>query len=272
MSPADRPQPLFPDWPAPPGVRAACSTRDGGVSQGPYASLNLGDHVGDDPAHVAANRQRWAQAIGHAPVFLRQVHGTRIARLDEPGTSPREADGCVSTGKGRACTILVADCLPILLSDTAGRVVAAAHAGWRGLAGAPSQPGAQAPLTEGIVETVVQAIAGSLGCPPAQAAPQLLAWLGPCIGPQSFEVGPEVKDAFVQADPPSAAQFRPHGAGKWLADLPGLARRRLARAGLTQVYGNDGSPSWCTVANPSRFFSYRRDGACGRFGASIWLE
>jgi polyphenol oxidase len=265
-------QPLLPHWPAPPGVRAACSTRAGGVSQGPYESLNLGDHVGDDPSRVAANRERWARAIGAPPVFLQQVHGTRILPLDAARVGAPAADGCVSTRKGAACTILVADCLPILLCDTGGRAVAAAHAGWRGLAGVAAHPAQGASVSEGIVETVVQALADALDCPAAQAAPRLLAWLGPCIGPQAFEVGPEVKAAFEQGDPGAGALFRPQGAGKWLADLPGLARRRLARAGVGQVHGNDGSASWCTVANPSRYFSYRRDGACGRFGASIWLE
>jgi polyphenol oxidase len=268
-------QPLQPVWPAPPGVRAACSTRAGGVSQGPFESLNLGDHVQDDPSHVAVNRGRWAHAIGATAVFLRQVHGTRILRLGAERAAPPAADGCVSTRKGVACTILVADCLPILLCDAQGRAVAAAHAGWRGLAGVGPQSGPEATVSEsseGIVETVVRALADALDCLPAQAAPQLMAWLGPCIGPRAFEVGPEVKAAFERGDPTAASLFRPHGPGKWLANLPGLARRRLARAGVRQVHGNDGSTPWCTVANPSRYFSYRRDGACGRFAASIWLE
>jgi len=263
---------MHPEWPAPPQVRAACGTRAGGVSRGPYESLNLGDHVGDDPAHVAVNRERWAQAIGGAPVYLQQVHGTRVVRLATGFAPGHPADGCVSSGKGVACTILVADCLPILLCDTQGRAVAAAHAGWRGLAGVSSQPGQEQSMSQGIVESTVQALAGALDCPASQAAPEMLAWLGPCIGPQAFEVGPEVKAAFEQGDPLAAALLRPHGAGKWLADLAGLARRRLAQAGVRQVYGNDSSTAWCTVANASRFFSYRRDGVCGRFGASIWLE
>ncbi len=264
---------LEPEWPAPAAVRAACSTREGGVSRGPYASLNLGDHVGDDAVLVAANRERWAAGIGAAPRFLRQVHGTHVVRLgdgaDEAVTET--ADACVSTRKGVACTILVADCLPVLLCDTRGRAVAAAHAGWRGLAGVASQPGAAGSVSQGILDTVVHAFADVLDGSPAEAAPGLMAWLGPCIGPQAFEVGPEVKAAFECGDPAAGSLFRPHGEGKWLADLPGLARRRLARLGVTSVHGNDGGPDWCTVGNPSRFFSYRRDGTCGRFGASIWL-
>ena len=243
-----KPEPMVPDWPAPAGVQAACSTRTGGVSQGRYESLNLGDHVGDEPAAVAANRHRWQAALGVRPVFLQQVHGVGVRRLDSTSADGETADACISAESGIACTIMVADCLPVLFTDTAGRQVAAAHAGWRGLAA-------------GVLE---QALA-SFG------PVEVMAWLGPCIGPKAFEVGAEVKAAFEAQNPSSAACFRPSGKGdKWLADLPALARQRLAVRGVAGIYGNDGSDAWCTVGNPSRFFSHRRDGVSGRLAACIW--
>ncbi|TWD86185.1 hypothetical protein FB547_104127 [Variovorax beijingensis] len=247
---------LVPRWPAPPNVRAVCTTRHGGVSQGRYQSLNLGDHVGDLAAHVAENRHRLAQAIGGArPVFLQQVHGTGLVALDaEAGIvgDGTPADACTATAVGVACTIMVADCLPVLFTDESGQRVAAAHAGWRGLAG-------------GVLEAAVRCFE------PAQAAGKVMAWLGPCIGPRAFEVGPEVKAAFEAHASEAARCFRPAPApGKWLADLPALARQRLGAAGVASVHGNDGSDAWCTVANPSRFFSHRRDGVSGRFAALVW--
>jgi YfiH family protein len=253
---------LSPDWPAPPAVLAACSTREGGLSQGPYASLNLGDHVGDHPAAVAANRSRFAQAIGARPVFLQQVHGWQVARLDATTADGTVADACVATQPGVACTIMVADCLPVLFALDDGRAVAAAHAGWRGLAG---QGG------HGVLEAACQALWQAAGVDAQQGAARTLAWLGPCIGPAAFEVGGEVREAFSASDAGAGEYFRPHAAGKWLADLPGLARRRLQALGLRSLHGNDGSTPWCTVANPSRFFSHRRDRASGRFAASIRL-
>ncbi|TFZ03331.1 peptidoglycan editing factor PgeF [Ramlibacter rhizophilus] len=253
---------LRPDWPAPASVRAACSTRKGGVSAPPYDSLNLGDHVGDDPSAVAANRARYAAALGARPVFLRQVHGSTALRLDAGTPDGVEADACVSTTRGLACTIMVADCLPVLLCDDEGRAVAAAHAGWRGLLGAQGR---------GVLEAAVGALARELGQPLERAAPGLHAWLGPCIGPQAFEVGPEVREAFVAGDAGADACFTPRPAGKWLADLPGLARRRLRACGIESLHGNDGSPGWCTVTQASRFFSHRRDRVSGRFAASVWL-
>ncbi|AEG92898.1 peptidoglycan editing factor PgeF [Ramlibacter tataouinensis] len=251
-----------PQWPAPPGVRAWCSTRAGGVSAPPYDSMNLGDHVGDDSAAVQANRSRFAGALDARPVFLQQVHGSHTAVLGLDARDGLPADACVTTERGLACTIMVADCLPVLLCDAAGRAVAAAHAGWRGLAGAQGQ---------GILESVVarlQALArAAAGAQPSE----ILAWLGPCIGPDAFEVGPEVKAAFEAQDAGAAALFRRGAPGKWLADLPGLARRRLQALGVTRVHGNDGGAAWCTVGNPSRFFSHRRDRLSGRFAASIWL-
>jgi len=167
-----------------------------------------------------------------------------------------EADACITTDTGVACTIMVADCLPLLFAADDGRAVAAAHAGWRGLVGEQGL---------GVIESVCDALRqhGELA--------RVIAWLGPCIGPQAFEVGQEVKAAFEAHDAGSSSMFKPHAQGKWLADLPGLARRRLAALGITRVYGNDGSRAWCTVSNPSNFFSHRRDRISGRFAASIWL-
>lgn len=253
---------LIPDWPAPAGVHAVCTTRRGGVSQLPYDTLNLGDHVGDDPAAVTHNRAVLARALGDVrPVFLQQVHGRGVERLDARTPDGTQADGCVATVAGVACTIMVADCLPVLFTDIEGRMAAAAHAGWRGLAGSQGR---------GVLEAVVDACAAALGLPTAQAAGRMLAWLGPCIGPEQFEVGDEVRQAFVSLDAQADSMFRPQAPGKWLADLPGLARQRLQAAGINRLYGNDGSRAWCTVSQPSRFFSHRRDRISGRFAAAIW--
>jgi YfiH family protein len=246
---------LTPDWPAPPAVRAACSTRDGGVSVSSYATLNLGDHVGDDPRAVAENRRRFATQLRARPVFMKQVHGWGVERLDAGTPDATEGDACWTTERGVACTMMVADCLPVLLADSAGSVVGAAHCGWRGLAGAQGQ---------GVLEALV-----------AQMRPAMqgkaMAWLGPCIGPDAFEVGPEVRAAFIATDAAAQACFRPHGDGKFLADLPALARRRLQALGIDDVHGNDGTTAWCTVKHASRFFSHRRDRVSGRFAAAIWL-
>ncbi|AGU49245.1 putative multi-copper polyphenol oxidoreductase laccase [Variovorax paradoxus B4] len=252
---------LVPEWPAPPNVRAVCTTREGGVSQGRYESLNLGDHVGDLAADVAENRRRLAQAIGARPIFLQQVHGTGLVALDaEPGIVGHgtPADACTATAVGMACTIMVADCLPVLFTDESGQRVAAAHAGWRGLAG-------------GVLEAAARCFAAEPKAGPGHGASKVMAWLGPCIGPRAFEVGPEVKAAFEAHASEAAHCFQPAPApGKWLADLPALARQRLRAAGVESVHGNDGSDGWCTVANPSRFFSHRRDGVSGRFAALVW--
>lgn len=256
---------LIPDWPVPAGVRAVFTTRAGGISAAPYDSMNLGDHVGDLPARVAANRALLRQALGGRAVFLQQVHGSDVLALDEATEDGLQADACVTKEAGVACTIMVADCLPVLLATDEGGVVAAAHAGWRGLAGQAGQAG------RGVLETVHAAM---------KADARTIAWLGPCIGPSAFEVGPEVKAAFEAVQPEADRLFAPTGAGKYLADLPGLARLRLQALGVTQVYGNDGSDAWCTVRNPSRFFSHRRDagpagngfGTTGRMAACIWRE
>lgn len=229
-----------------------CTTRTGGVSAAPYDSLNLGDHVGDDPAYVAANRVILQEAIGAHPVFLNQVHGTQVVALDAATPDGAVADACLTDQPGLACTVMVADCLPVLFASADGRRVAAAHAGWRGLVG---QGGV------GILEATIKRM----------QANDILAWLGPCIGPQAFEVGDEVRAAFTASDPLAGDCFKPLVPGKWLADLAALARLRLHALGITQIYGNDSSAPWCTVGNASRFFSYRRDRVTGRIAASIWL-
>ncbi len=254
-------QAIVPQWPVGPSVQALCSTRAGGVSRAPWDSLNLGDHVGDDPGSVAANRRLYAQSLGVRPVFLQQVHGTGRVAIDADTPDGTQADACFTRERGVACTIMVADCLPVLFADTHSGLVAAAHAGWRGLLGEGGQH---------VLASALQ---------PLQVA-HTQTWLGPCIGPAAFEVGPEVRQAYIDDDaasvrffiPASADQSTGKSTGKWLADLPGLARHRLQALGLPpeRIHGNDGSPAWCTVTQRSRFFSHRRDGVSGRLAASIW--
>lgn len=249
-------------WALPAGVHAVCTTRAGGISAAPYASFNLGDHVSDAPDAVQANRALLQAQLGGArPVFLSQVHGVAVATVDAHTPDGTIADACITRDAQVACTIMVADCLPLLFTDNAGTVVAAAHAGWRGLAA-------------GVIEETVQAV-----CRQAQVpAAQVRVWLGPCIGPQAFEVGLEVREAFTaldaRASQGAAACFQPHPVHdhKWLADLAGLARLRLLALGVNSVAGNDSASTWCTVSNPSRFFSYRRDGITGRFAVCIWRD
>ena len=249
---------LAPHWPVSGSVRAVCTTRAGGVSAGRYESLNLGDHVGDDPVAVAINRQRVQAAIGARPVFMQQVHGLHVQTLYESSAEGMQADACITAERNLACTIMVADCLPVLFAAADGSHVAVAHAGWRGLAA-------------GVLERTVDMFGPAKPSGTTSAGVEILAWLGPCIGPNAFEVGDEVKAAFVVAMPASAQCFRPSGSpGKWLADLPALARQRLASRGIARVFGNDGTNVWCTVHNPSRFFSHRRDGVSGRLAACIW--
>ena len=244
---------IVPDWPAPPQVRSVITTRQGGVSQGVYSSLNLGDHVGDDPLAVLANRNRLAAAIQTQPVWLNQVHGTRVVDAAEhlvPAALP-DADAAFTCQLGVACTVMTADCLPVLFCDDAGTVVAAAHAGWRG-------------LLAGVLEETI----ASMRVP----AKRMLAYLGPAIGPQAFEVGDEVRAAFVAFSADAATAFKPAGKGtangKWLADIYLLARQRLAGQGVERVFGGD----FCTVTDADRFFSYRRDGQTGRMASTIWLD
>jgi len=238
---------IVPDWPAPAAVRALSTTRAGGVSLAPYASLNLGAHVGDDPARVAENRARLRRLLPAEPRWLNQVHGSAVVDAAAVAGLP-DADAAFSRKPGAVCVVMTADCLPVLLCDRAGTVVAAAHAGWRGLHG-------------GVVEATVAAMGVAPG--------ELIAWLGPAIGPQAFEVGGEVRAAFVAADGRAEAAFRPAAqAGKWLADLYLLARQRLAALGVSAVHGGD----CCTVGEADRFFSYRRDGVTGRMASLIWLD
>ena len=272
---------LVPDWPAPANVRAVFTTRAGGVSAPPYDSMNLGDHVGDRLVQVQANRALLQRATGTRVVFLKQVHGSAVLTLDSADSDGLQADACVTTQRRLACTVMVADCLPVLLSTEAGDVVAAAHAGWRGLAGEGSEAGGI-----GVLDAVYASFMALAQAGRAQEAIKTIAWLGPCIGPSAFEVGAEVRAAFVAAQPGASRFFvalQPDDASgrgkksKYLADLQGLARSRLQSLGVTQIYGNDGSAPWCTVSNPSRFFSHRRDassgfGATGRMAACIWLD
>ena len=236
---------IRPQWPAPPSVMACTTTRTGGVSQGPWAGLNLGDHVDDDPRAVAENRARLSARLGlpAEPRWLRQVHGTQVCRPRRPLVC---ADACYEDRPGHVCAVMTADCLPVLFCNVDGTRVAAAHAGWRG-------------LLAGVLEQTVAAFDD----PPRH----LMAWLGPAIGPRAFEVGDEVRADFVTDCAASAGHFRPHGAGHWMADLYGLARDRLAGVGVEQVGGGD----FCTFSDPARFFSYRRDGVTGRMASLIWL-
>lgn len=253
---------LRPDWPAPAHVRAVMTDRHAGVSLAPYDSMNLGDHVGDQLTSVQANRAQLQKILGRRPVFLQQVHGVGHLLLNAAMPDGLKADACLATTADVACTIMVADCLPVLLCDTAGRWVAAAHAGWRGLAGQGGQ---------GVLEELLASLPAGLN-----AGSGILAWLGPCIGPSAFEVGPEVRAAFCDRDAQAGVLFAPQANGKFLADLAGLARLRLQRMGVHQIFGNDGQLSWCTVTQSSRFFSHRRDsrvlGQSGRMAACIWLE
>jgi polyphenol oxidase len=239
------------DWPAPPGVHVLSTVRggrDGGVSQGRYAHFNLGDHVGDDPLAVAENRRRLrvVAKLPAEPAWLSQVHGTDVADLDATGLSG-PADAAIARRAGTVCAILTADCLPVVFTADSADVVAAAHAGWRGLAA-------------GVLEAAVRA----LGTSPER----LLAWLGPAIGPEHFEVGAEVRDAFLRSDPDAGLAFRPNTYGRFMADLGLLARRRLERVGVTRIYGG----GQCTYAEGERYFSYRRDGTTGRQATLIWRE
>ncbi len=242
------------------------------LDDGAYAGFNLGDHVGDDLAAVQDRRERLAQALNARPVWLKQVHGHRVVRLswdlDRPGQvlidgqadvgQAIEADGSWTTEPGLVCTVMVADCLPVLLVGPDGAGVAALHAGWRGLCGVgPNMAG------EGVIEVGVARLCEALGCAPSA----LQAWLGPCIGPQAFEVGADVPDSFDRID---QVHFRPkpQHPGKWLADLPALARARLNRLGVVQVSGGP----WCTFSEPSRFYSFRREPITGRQAAMVWLR
>ncbi|MBZ2170093.1 peptidoglycan editing factor PgeF [Marinobacter sp. F4216] len=241
---------ITPDWPAPARVRAVCTTRAGGVSEVPWQSLNLAMHVGDDPSRVDVNRRRLAGHLNLEPEafgWLDQVHGTDVVELPVAPRVP-SADAAMTVHSRQVCAILTADCLPVLLCDRAGNQVAAAHAGWRG-------------LCQGVLENVI----GQFRSSPAE----LLAWLGPAIGPERFEVGPEVRESFLASNPLAEKAFHKQGArpGHYMADLYQLARIRLSALGVTSVFGEP----VCTVSDPSRFYSYRRDGQTGRMASLIWL-
>lgn len=235
---------ILPAWPAPSHVKALQTTRLGGLSQAPFDTLNLGTHVGDDPMLVAANRQRLNGFVPSEPVWMEQVHGTEVILAEQAGCVAR-ADAAISRTPHTVCTVMTADCLPVLLCDDAGTVVGAAHAGWRGLA-------------DGVIEATVTAM--------AVPASRLIAWLGPAIGPEAFEVGHEVRETFVSHTPEAASAFVARGE-KYLANLELLARQRLAALGVLRIHGG----GMCTYADATRFYSYRRDGQTGRMATMIWL-
>jgi YfiH family protein len=240
---------ILPDWPAPAHVCALATTRSGGVSTGPYATMNLGRGGGDDASRVTENRRRFERFLPSAPVALAQVHGAGVATMTRATTSSPTADAAVTHEAGVVCSVLTADCLPVLLTDQAGSTVGVAHAGWRGLAA-------------GVLEASVDALV-RLGAERGK----LLAWLGPAIGPAAFEVGADVHAAFCATDPGASAFFAAGRPGKWHADLYGLARRRLARAGVASAHGG----GYCTYTDTARFFSYRRERDSGRMATAVWL-
>ena len=285
---------LVPDWPAPAQVHALCTTRSGGVSTGPFASLNPSLNVGDDAVKVLQNRELLALAMraleakntqnsgapsaaaaasAAQPLFLQQVHAVGVKLIDGCSPAGQHADASVTATPGVGCAIMVADCLPVMFSHATLPVVGAAHAGWRGLVG---QGGV------GVLETCFDAYADLVrqhvgaATSTADIAANTLAWLGPCIGQPVFEVGAEVREAFVAHDAGAGALFADGKPGKFYANLSGLARRRLAARGITQLYGNDGTEAWCTVSNPSRYFSHRRDGTpsggTGRLVVCVWTS
>jgi polyphenol oxidase len=237
---------IVPDWPVAPGVRALVTTRSGGASKGPYASFNLATKVGDDPAAVLRNREQLRSYLPGDVVWLEQVHGAEVADATAADKPPR-ADGAVARTRHVVCGVLTADCLPVLLAARHVPAVGVAHAGWRGMAA-------------GVIEATV----ARMGVPPRE----IIAWLGPAIGPEAYEVGRDVYDAFVAASPQAEEAFRPRGAGKFLADLYQLARQRLAACGVGTVVGG----GFCTLTDAARFYSYRRAPTTGRFASLVWIE
>lgn len=238
---------ITPDWPAPPNVMALQTTRQGGLSAAPYDSMNLGEHVGDEPLTVARNRVLLNHLLPCEPVWLEQAHGILVANADDASCLP-QADACIARHRESVCVVMTADCLPVLLCDAQGSVVGAAHAGWKG-------------MVAGVIESTVQA----MNVPPQN----LMVWLGPAISQDAFEVGEEVRAAFVAAQPQAASAFKTgQSGGKWLADIYALARIRLNALGITQIYGGN----YCTYRESEKFYSYRRDGTTGRMGTFIWLE
>ncbi|MFN1651431.1 peptidoglycan editing factor PgeF [Vibrio rotiferianus] len=238
---------ILPNWPAPKNVKAFASTRVGGFSSAPYQGLNLGAHVGDDPSIVEKNRDWLAQQANmpSASIWLNQTHSTVVAQVSAPTTRVLDADGVFTSASNVVCSAMTADCLPVLLTNTQGTQVAAVHAGWRGLA-------------NGIVENALELFSG-----------EVMAWLGPAIGPQAFEVGEDVLQAFVDFDSQAHQAFTPRDVeGKWLADMSKLATQRLNKLGITQVFDS----GLCTFQDKEDFYSYRRDGVTGRQATFIWIE
>lgn len=236
---------IRPDWPAPANVKAFTTTRRGGFSQGAWRSLNLGDRCGDNPAHVEKNRKLLRSELPAEPHWLKQVHGKRVVSCDEAQDLEPEADAVIGTKAGQVCAVLTADCLPVIFCNNTGTKIAAAHAGWRGLA-------------EGVLEATVRA----MQCDPKE----LIVWLGPAIGPKAFEVGYEVYQSFVEINAANKVAFEAYR-DRWLADLYELSRLALSRLGVNQVYGGQ----YCTHSEQDKFFSYRRDGQSGRMATVIWF-
>lgn len=240
---------IFPDWPAPANVKALQTTRTGGVSVAPYASLNLGAHVGDNPIHVAKNRQLLSPYLPSEPVWVNQVHGVEV--IDAATSSClQNADASFTAKPNVVCVTMTADCLPVLLCDKKGTVVAAVHAGWRG-------------LCDGVIEAAV----AKMQVP----ASEILVWLGPAIGPNAFEVGDDVRAQFIAKDSQAVQAFRQHG-DKWLCNMYLIARQRLNALGVMEIYGASVSEDFCTYTDEARFFSFRRDNVTGRMASMIWLE
>jgi YfiH family protein len=242
---------IRPDWPAPASVRAGATTRGGGTSDGAYRGLNLADHVGDDPAAVRENRRRLARslALPAEPLWLTQIHGATVAAAGSGSIQP-QADAMTAARAGQVCAVLTADCLPVLFCNKAGTRVAAAHAGWRG-------------LMAGVLEATIAVLTRD-----GEEPEDLLAWIGPAIAVRAYEVGADLRDAFLARDPAAAAEFSPNARGRWQLDLAAVARRRLAAAGVVRIW----DCGLCTFSDPVRFFSHRRDGPCGRHATLIWLE
>jgi polyphenol oxidase len=240
---------IVPNWPAPANVKALQTTRNGGLSLPPYASLNLGGHVNDDPLAVAANRQLLSPFLPSEPVWVNQVHGTRVIDAAKSGCL-EDADASFANIANVVCVTMTADCLPVLLCDRSGSVVAAVHAGWRG-------------LCDGIIEAAITSMA---------VQPQdILAWLGPAIGPQAFEVGPEVRQQFIEKGAEAEIAFSAVG-NKWLCDIYAIAQQRLRKTGVSQIYGGGINENFCTYTDKACFFSYRRDQVTGRMASLIWLQ
>lgn len=244
---------IIPNWPAPANVKALQTTRAGGVSHAPYASLNLGAHVNDDAIAVAKNRQLLSPYLPSEPVWVNQVHGVEVIDAAQ-STCLQNADASFATQKNVVCVTMTADCLPVLLCDNAGTIVSAVHAGWRG-------------LCDGALEASIHAVCRAANI----KSNKLMAWLGPAIGPNAFEVGDEVREQFMAKDPQAESAFKAYG-NKWLGDIYQIARQRLNNQGVTQIYGGSVNEDFCTYTDEAHFFSFRRDNVTGRMASMIWLS